>query len=77
MPAQVAPSGGAPVRNANFTFQQPPQAAAAAGGYRDPFTGKQKSGSSVANSRNNLMNDRRVVRGNTYASQVVPISAQA
>jgi hypothetical protein len=26
---------------------------------------------------NNLMHDRRVIRGNTYAAQVVPVSAQA
>eukprot|EP00760_Papus_ankaliazontas_P037616 PhM_4_TR8617/c0_g1_i1/m.64295 len=55
--------GGAKV--ANYTFQQPPKSVGASGAYRDP------------NSKplGNMMHDRRVVRGNTYA-QVVPIATQ-
>lgn len=79
---------GAPVASANFTFQQPPQAASAGGGYRDPFNGRPVGGNKAVAAASaggrpqqpavgNLMNDRRIVRGNTYAAQVVPISAQA
>lgn len=51
-----------------YTFQQPPKSQP--GAYRDP-----KAAS--AGGKGNLMNDRRVVRGNTYAAQVLPLSAQA
>jgi len=67
----VAPKPAAAA--ATYTFQNPPKSSgakgAAAGGFRDPFAGKPKV--------NNLMSDRRVVRGNTYAAQVLPLSAQA
>jgi hypothetical protein len=56
--------GGSKV--ANYTFQQPPKSIGVEGKYRDP------------NSKplSNIMHDRRVVRGNTYASQVVPVIQQ-
>jgi hypothetical protein len=74
----------AAAHTATYTFQQPPRSAptaslaaapgdaadAANGRYRDPFSGK-------ASQRANIMSDRRVVRGNTYAAQVMPLSAQA
>jgi hypothetical protein len=50
-----------------YTFQQPPKST---GAYRDPFNGKAKP-------KMNIMADKRVVRGNTYAAQVLPLSAQA
>jgi radial spoke head protein 3 len=53
-----------------YTFQQPPQRM---GGsqpqYRDPAGSKRVTG--------NIMHDRRVVRGNTYAAQVMSMSTQA
>ena len=64
-------------------------AGGAQGGYRDPFTGRPKQaqaqqqhaasagGRQQGAAAANMMSDRRVVRGNTYAAQVVPISAQA
>lgn len=53
-----------------YTFQQPPQKIGAAQPqYRDP----QKKNASGTN----IMYDRRVVRGNTYAAQVVSLSTQA
>jgi len=57
---------GASAKVANYTFQQPPKAISVEGTYRDP------------NSKplGNIMHDRRVVRGNTYASQVVPVVQQ-
>ena len=56
-----APTGGT-----MYAFQQQPKSGA---GFRDQFTGKHRPV--------NLMSDRRVVRGNTYAAQVLPLSAQA
>lgn len=54
-----------------YTFQQPPKAVSrTADGFRDPYAEKKGPGG-------NLMFDRRVVRGNTYAAQVLPVSAQA
>jgi hypothetical protein len=51
-----------------YTFQQPPKSSP--GNYRDPDALQQSKAT-------NLMYDRRVVRGNTYAAQVLPLSAQA
>lgn len=67
MPAAAQTQPGA--KATAYTFQQPPKSTP--GTYRDPH----KSGS--AKNAGNLMNDRRVVRGNTYAAQVLPLSAQA
>ncbi len=54
-----------------YTFQQPPQKSGiGAPQYRDPS--QQKKGQPT-----NIMHDRRVVRGNTYAAQVMSLSAQA
>ena len=56
--------GGSKV--ANYTFQQPPKSIGVEGTYRDP------NSKPLAN----IMHDKRVVRGNTYASQVVPVIQQ-
>lgn len=55
-----------------YTFQQPPKSSgnAPGGAFRDPYSKSAKPGA-------NMMSDRRVVRGNTYAAQVLPLSAQA
>lgn len=55
---------------ATYTFQQPPKAV---GAYRDP----NKEAAAKKNQFGNIMYDRRVVRGNTHAAQVMPPSAQA
>lgn len=62
-PQAMPPSGG-------YTFTQQPSAIAASRKtkYRDPADAKALS--------TNLMWDKRVVRGNTYAAQVLPLSAQ-
>eukprot|EP00744_Colponema_vietnamica_P003840 GILI01005822.1.p1 GENE.GILI01005822.1~~GILI01005822.1.p1 ORF type:complete len:363 (-),score=111.37 GILI01005822.1:186-1190(-) len=55
-----------------FTFQQPPRSVGnfqPTPQYRDPRGGSSKQG--------NIMHDRRVVRGNTYAAQVMSLTAQA
>lgn len=57
-------------KTSTFTFQQPPKSVGKQ--YRDPFKETKEKSKNV-----NLMNDRRVVRGNTYAAQVMPLSAQA
>jgi hypothetical protein len=72
MPAHTQTQQQQGAKATAYTFQQPPQAQA--GQYRDPFKSMSQSGSKA---NNNLMNDRRVVRGNTYAAQVLPLSAQA
>lgn len=55
-----------------YTFQQPPKSVGSLAGtalnYRDPFANK--------SAKSNIMYDRRVHRGNTYAAQVLPLSAQ-
>lgn len=58
-----------------YTFQQPPRASGSTyqPQYRDPAS----SASRKAPGAGNMMNDRRVVRGNTYAAQVMSLSAQA
>lgn len=66
MPANHAATASSAKATA-YTFQQPPKSSP--GQYRDP--------SEVKPSTTNLMHDRRVVRGNTYAAQVLPLSAQA
>jgi len=66
MPANHAATASSAKATA-YTFQQPPRSSP--GQYRDP--------SEVKPSTTNLMHDRRVVRGNTYAAQVLPLSAQA
>lgn len=53
----------------SYTFAQNPRPINTK--YRDPFQQTQNSQSS------NIMWDRRVFRGNTYAAQVLPLSAQA
>lgn len=58
-----------------YTFQQPPKSTP--GTYRDPSKAASAGGVARGNNAGNLMNDRRVVRGNTYAAQVLPLSAQA
>lgn len=56
-----------------YTFQQPPQkAGVGAPQYRDPSQAKKGQQATT-----NIMFDRRVVRGNTYAAQVMSLSAQA
>ena len=53
-----------------YTFQQPPQKSGPGiPQYRDPSQEKK-------NAQTNIMHDRRVVRGNTYAAQVMSLSAQ-
>jgi radial spoke head protein 3 len=55
-----------------YTFQQPPQRMGASQPqYRDPAGGASKRVSG------NIMHDRRVVRGNTYAAQVMSMSTQS
>lgn len=58
------------MRTATYTFQQPPKSVGVnQAQYRDPNTAKKQVG--------NIMHDRRVVRGNTYAAQILPMQAQA
>lgn len=55
-----------------YTFQQPPQKfGASQPQYRDP------NGSQKKSTTGNIMHDRRVVRGNTYAAQVMSLSTQS
>lgn len=63
----MAAKAGHETKAATYTFQQPPKAV---GAYRDPSESKKSQ-------FGNIMHDRRVVRGNTHAAQVMPPSAQA
>jgi hypothetical protein len=51
-----------------YTFTQAPQAIPARSKYRDPFARTEAA---------NIMWDKRVYRGNTYAAQILPQSALA
>ena len=55
----------------SYTFTQKPQPIQSK--YRDPFAQNAQAGTE----KSNIMWDRRVFRGNTYAAQVLPLSAQA
>ena len=56
---------------APYTHSQQPHAVASRQKYRDPA---ESENSTLAN---NLMYDKRVIRGNTYAAQILPATAQA
>lgn len=73
--AQTATSAPPGAKASTYSFQQPPKPVGNDGKYRDPFAA-QKSDAN-GKQQGNLMSDRRVVRGNTYAAQVLPLSAQA
>eukprot|EP01060_Flectonema_neradi_P035914 TRINITY_DN672_c0_g1_i1.p1 TRINITY_DN672_c0_g1~~TRINITY_DN672_c0_g1_i1.p1 ORF type:complete len:219 (+),score=44.91 TRINITY_DN672_c0_g1_i1:40-657(+) len=64
--ANTAPAGGAP--KGAYTFQQKPKGVGR-GIYRDP------AATQVPRSMN-IHHDKRVIKGNTYAAQVLPLSAQ-
>mmetsp|Transcript_692 Transcript_692/g.2326 ORF Transcript_692/g.2326 Transcript_692/m.2326 type:complete len:344 (+) Transcript_692:241-1272(+) len=57
----------------SYTFTQNPRPIKSK--YRDPFS--QNAENSTGPDHANIMWDRRVFRGNTYAAQVLPLSAQA
>ena len=66
---RMKPAGTA-VASGAYTFQQPPRSVGQQQAqYRDPQASKKQLG--------NIMHDKRVVRGNTYAAQVMSLSAQA
>lgn len=67
----MATKGGESKSSTAYTFQQPPQRAGQQPQYRDP------AGSQKRSTTGNIMHDRRVVRGNTYAAQVMSMSTQA
>ena len=64
--ASTAPAGGAP--KGAYTFQQKPKGVGR-GIYRDP------AATQLPRSMN-IHHDKRVIKGNTYAAQVLPLSAQ-
>ena len=59
------------MRAAPYSHSQQPHAVASRPKYRDPA---EVENSTLAS---NLMYDKRVVRGNTYAAQILPATAQA
>eukprot|EP01063_Lacrimia_lanifica_P031578 TRINITY_DN5241_c0_g1_i1.p1 TRINITY_DN5241_c0_g1~~TRINITY_DN5241_c0_g1_i1.p1 ORF type:complete len:347 (+),score=172.54 TRINITY_DN5241_c0_g1_i1:53-1093(+) len=67
-PAATAPAKGA--AGGAYTFQQKPQGVGR-GVYRDPSQTQQPSARPM-----NIHHDKRVIKGNTYAAQVLPLSAQ-
>ncbi|KAM4600364.1 radial spoke head protein 3 homolog [Polymixia lowei] len=58
--------------NGTYTFSSRPRPVQTRSKYREP-TAEQNDGHS---NYGNIMYDRRVVRGNTYAQQIIPITAQ-